>query len=246
MTPDITSALRILYGQDVPHSPVFIKTLHPDQIKAVFRQRALELHPDRAVTLGKNPGEMNEAFKDVKLAYERILDLIEPTLGKAVDAPPRTSGKNEPPRSKTRADHYWEAGIPQITLLLGQYLYYSGHITFDDLISAVSWQRRQRPSFGRIARTWGYLTEKEIRFILKHRARGERIGEAALRTGFLSLFQITALIGSQTWIQKPFGEYFHAKGILEPERILSLVKSLKRHNLQVGRKWRAGTDADRR
>jgi len=240
MTPEIASALKILYGLDIPPSPSFIKTLHPDRIKAVFRRRALELHPDRAAVLGKNPREMSEAFKDVKLAYERVLVLIEPT---AFRARSRTPGKREPSRPSKRSSRYWEAGIPRNTLLLGQYLYYSGHITFDELVSAVKWQRKQRPSFGRIAKRWGYLTEEEISFIIKHRARGERIGEAALRTGFLSLFQLAALLGSQTRLQRPIGEYFQANGILEPERILAFVNSLKRHNLQVRRKWRSGTEA---
>lgn len=239
MTPEITSALRILYGREISLTPVLLQNLDPERIKAIFRKRALELHPDRAVLLGKNPGEMGEAFKDVKLAYERILDLVRPSVEKIAKTNPTASGKKKQTRPKKPGDNYWEAGIPQINLLFGQFLYYSGLITFHHLVSAVAWQRRQRPSFGSIAKMWGYMNERELRSIIYHRARGERIGETALRTGLLSSFQIAAVTGFQNWMQRPIGEYFSSEDILEPERILFLVEMLKTHNLQVRRKkWR--------
>jgi len=235
MTPEITSALRILYGEDVSSSPALINTLHPDSLKAVFRQRALELHPDRAVILGKSPDALSEAFKDVKLAYEMLLDLLGPSIGKTVYTRRSTSpGQSRTGHSKP-GDHYWEAEIPETNLLFGQFLYYAGLITFNHLISAITWQRRQRPSFGKIARSWDYLSEKEVLAVISSRMGGEKIGDAALRLGYLSPFQRNSVLGFQKYLQRPIGEFFHGIGILKEDEISYLVKLLSRHNLKVGK-----------
>ena len=85
---------------------------------------------------------------------------------------------------------------------------------------------------------WDYLTDEEIRSIIESRNRGERIGEAALRNGYLSRFQLNAVMGFQKWMQRPIGEYFQEIGILEDEEIQYLVKLLRKHNLSIERmKW---------
>jgi hypothetical protein len=230
MTPEITSALRILYGEDICASPAVLKNLHPDRLKAVFRQRALELHPDRAIILGKSPDEMSEAFKDVKLAYELLLDLLGPSLEKTVFTHRSTS-----PKSGSPGDHYWEAGIPEVHLLFGQFLYYAGLITFNNLVSAITWQRRQRPSFGKIARTWEYLSDDEIRAIISSRMSGEKIGDTATRLGYMNRFQRNTVLGFQKYLQRPIGGFFQEIRVLREDEIDYLVKLLRKHNTRIER-----------
>ena len=234
MTPEITSALRILYGENISPSLTLLGSLHPDMLKTVFRQRALELHPDRAIILGKNPDEMNEAFKDVKLAYELLLDLLGPSLEKTVytHRPSNTPKKGSTKRKKP-GDHYWEADIPEINLLFGQFLYYAGLITFNNLVDAITWQRRQRPPFGKIAKNWEYLSEDNIRMIFSSRMSGEKIGDTALRLGYLNRFQRNTVLGFQKYLQRPIGEFFQDIGILREDEIDYLVKLLRKHNLEV-------------
>ena len=278
----INSALRVLYGK-WPVSQVPLDSLGLDELKSTFRQRAMELHPDRASVLGRDPVVLNRQFRDVKLAYETLRELL--TSGKIpmtlimeqdrspqpADPPPPTPGTGKRSHSSTRgkykshnhrssgeksnryweptvtkespgpsesaepSDHYWEADIPANRLLFGQFLYYAGLVSWQTLISAITWQRGQRPPFGRIAKMWEYITDEEIRHIIDSRNRRERIGEAALRHGYLSQFQFNAVMGFQKWMQRPIGEYFQEIGILEDGEIQYLVGLLKKHNIRVAR-----------
>ncbi len=235
MTPEITSALRILYGDDVPFSPTLLDSLQPESLKAVFRKRAMELHPDRAHLLGRNAKEMSEAFKDVKSAYELLLDLLGTSLEKTVFTRFHDSSYSHRSPSTAPGEHYWEDDIPMTSLLFGQFLYYAGLITFNTLVSAITWQRRGRPSFGKIARMWGYLSDKEIRHIIASREKGEKIGESALRTGNLTPFQCDTVLGFQRYMQRPIGEFFQEIGILREEEIHFLIRLMRTHNARVGR-----------
>jgi hypothetical protein len=243
----INSALRVLYGK-WPVSQVPLDSLGLDELKSTFRQRTMELHPDRASVLGRDPVVLNRQFRDVKLAYETLRELLtsgaipmtlimeQDRSPQPADPPHQQPGTRDPGPGTDDAkpsDHYWEAEIPTNRLLFGQFLYYAGLVSWQTLISAITWQRSQRPPFGRIARMWDYLTDDEIRRIIEFRDRGERIGEAAMRNGFLSQFQFNAVMGFQKWMQRPIGEYFQEIGILEDEEIQYLVGLLKKHNLKV-------------
>jgi len=276
VTHDITHAMRLLYGERVRITSDLLHKIQPEELKSIFRQKALEFHPDRAHILGKNPEEMSEKFKDVKLAYESLRELLEKSLkdinitGAYQPAPshyrkaehqsdpgknqrhagfghdnnrkkqyqwtkhrhsPNQSSPNE--KSNVPGTHYWEANIPDIRLLFGQFLYYAGLIPWNTLISAVTWQRMQRPSFGKIARMWDYLSEEEIREIIASRTMGEKLGESALRLGYLSHYQRSAVIGFQKWLQRPIGEFFQETGILEEDEIVYLLKLFRKHNSRI-------------
>ena len=82
---------------------------------------------------------------------------------------------------------------------------------------------------------WRYLTEEEIRDILSSRSATELIGEAALNRGYLTRFQLQAVIGFQKWLQRPIGEYFIHEGILEADDLDILARLLAKHNREVER-----------
>jgi hypothetical protein len=231
MSPEIVSALRLLYGEQVTVRPELLGQLDAEGLKAAFRKRAMELHPDRAKILGKSSNELSELFKDVQTAYERLRELLGPSF----EASHHFRKTSKPHETWTSApgEHYWEADLPHSKLLFGQFLYYAGLVTFNTLISAITWQRQQRPSFGRIARMWDYLSDDEIREIITSRALGERLGDAALKQGYLTYFQRNAIVGFQKWLQRPIGEFFQEIGILEEEEIVYLLKLLKKHNSRV-------------
>jgi len=235
MTSEITSALRTLYGDKALLSPALLRSLQPESLRTVFRRRALQLHPDRALVLGKSAEEMNEAFKDVKLAYELLIRLPKPFFGQSVFTCYRASPPSGHSRPDNPGDHYWGADIPDTSLLFGQFLYYAGLITFNTLISAITWQCRQRPSFGKIARMWDYLTDEEVRRIVILRQSGERIGDAATRRGYLTTFQCSTILGFQKYLQRPIGEFFQEVGILEEEEISYLILLMRKHNRRMAR-----------
>jgi len=118
---------------------------------------------------------------------------------------------------------------------LGQFLYYNGLVTFNEMVAAVAWQRQQRPNFGKIARMWDYLTSSQIEVIIASRGPRETIGDAAVRLGYISPFQRDAVIGFQKWLQRPIGEYFQKTGILDEREIIHLIGQMKKHNKRVER-----------
>ena len=237
MSPEVASALRLLYGDQVMVRPEFLGQIDPVDLRNTFRKRAMEVHPDRAKILGKSSDELSERFKDVQTAYEQVKKLLDSSGGKIGNAakerrPPRRSrsGWAENPDS-----HFWQAQIPHARLLLGQFLYYNGLVTFNEMVAAVAWQRQQRPNFGKIARMWDYLTSSQIEVIIASRGPRETIGDAAVRLGYISPFQRDAVIGFQKWLQRPIGEYFQKTGILDEREIIHLIGQMKKHNKRVER-----------
>ncbi|MHC4321857.1 MAG: J domain-containing protein, partial [Planctomycetota bacterium] len=77
---------------------------------------------------------------------------------------------------KRVSDRYYNGNIPECKLLIGQFLYYSGLISWKTLFDAVYWQRKQRPIIGKIAKDWGILSSVEIQRILKERSYKDNFG----------------------------------------------------------------------
>ena len=123
--------------------------------------------------------------------------------------------------------------LPKTPLLFGQYLYYSGHIKWDALISAVVWQRMQRPLVGKLAVDWRLISEDQVREILLRRQTGERFGDCAVRLRKMTDQNIRLLLWRQKHLQKPIGTYFIEKGLLSPQKIDLLAHEAKQHNAQA-------------
>lgn len=179
-------------------------------VREAFRRRALETHPDRAAALGRSEASLAEEFRQLLEAY-RVLSSEE----RAPGAQPARSADRP---SRTPQDHLHRATLPRRPLLFAEFLYYSGRVSWRNLVEAVSWQRRQRPSIGRIAVEWGHLSEGEVREIMERRRRdgaaAEPFGEYARRTGFLSTAQLLALLGRQRRQQRRIGQFFVESGLV--------------------------------
>jgi hypothetical protein len=121
--------------------------------------------------------------------------------------------------------------------MIGQFLYYSGLISWRTLIDAICWQRHQRPLFGQLAVVWGLISSQDILSILTVRTFNEKFGECALRVGYISSFEQFALVGKQRQLQRPFGEYFVESGILSSEDLMSLAQKQQLHNMTTYR-WK--------
>lgn len=256
---DISKACRVLFGTEVPVTTDFLRHLQLTDLKDSYHRKALEFHPDRAHVVGKDVRVMNEMFKDVSLAYECLKNYLDGRLipfdpderprntSRPASRPRNRAGRHtrerseagpRPDSSREDFDHYWEARIPEIRLLFGQFLYYAGVISWKTLITAITWQRRQRPPFGKIAVMWDYLDRRDVEAIVAGRIVGEKIGDSALRLGLLTPFQRNAVLGFQRWLQRPIGSYFSENGLLTEDEIVSLIRLLKRHNTRVNGRGR--------
>ncbi len=215
-------------------------------LKAVYRRRALETHPDRARAVGRTEAELAREFDRVSRAY-RVLSAWNrpppvratrpyrpPTVAHARAAPPpRPSRPATAPAPEAPA-----AELPRRKLRLAEYLYYSGRISWSVLTDAIAWQRKQRPAIGRLAVSAGYLTADQIaRLLDRRRAAGEQgvpLGEYAVRHGLLTPFQRLALLGRQIRLQRRIGEYFVERGLVAREEIDELRRKIAWHNARQG------------
>jgi len=69
---DLFNAYNALFGPYNKISMDFLRYLEPSLLKAAYRKRALETHPDRSKAIGEIEAEMNERFIQVTLAYEKL------------------------------------------------------------------------------------------------------------------------------------------------------------------------------
>jgi hypothetical protein len=148
-------------------------------------------------------------------------------------SPPATPGRDDAASSHRAAGDRW-VGLPRRPLRLGEFLYYTGRVPWSELMEAVAWQRRQRPAFGRIGVEFGFLAERDVVEILRRRghdgAFGVPFGEYAVQNGFLTPFQLLAILGRQHGLQRPIGEYFVERGLLDPDEIEGVRRHVFFHN----------------
>ncbi len=142
-------------------------------------------------------------------------------------------------RQQGVSDHYYKGNVPNCELLIGQFLYYTGLISWRTLNQAIIWQRKQRPILGKIAMDWGILSSDDIQKIMNERSYKDKIGEYALRNGYITNFQHMAIIGRQRKLQPRIGQYFIQEKILRSYDISKMIVSLRSHNTKVMRYNRA-------
>jgi len=102
-------------------------------------------------------------------------------------------------------------------------------------VEAIAWQRRQRPQLGRIAVDWGFLEADDVsRIMEERRARADLsvpFGEYAVRMGYLTSFQLLALLGRQLRMQRRIGEFFVEQGLIQEREIDEIRRRILRHNV---------------
>ncbi len=237
---ELFEACAVLFGTDVRASADFINYLQPEGIKAAYRKQVLVTHPDRALVTGKDAVRMNGDFIRATAAYRKLISVVS---GKGVIAPAgSTSGagdgdgsaRHTASKSSARKSPTFHSGsLPGRELLICQFLYYSGCISWDAYISALVWQRRQRPVMGQLAQDLGMLSEEEVQCVLKQKALREKFGERAIQMGFLTPYKLMVLLGKQRRFQRRIGDYFVQSGILSRRQMEKMVQKQLLHNRRV-------------
>jgi hypothetical protein len=123
--------------------------------------------------------------------------------------------------------------MPQRPLRFGEFLYFRRVITWQQLIQALVWQRRQRPRLGEIATRWRWLSPEEVDALLRAKAPGDRIGEALVRHGLITPFQLRVLLHQQRRLQLPIGRFFVDAGLLSVEALEQFLRHQDLHNLRT-------------
>jgi hypothetical protein len=250
-TSKVYAAYRVLFAGETKVSIKMLKTVELPEIKSAYRRMALDTHPDRFASHDESYRKMcTDRFIEASDAYETLsmylalraqgFELEQDDAGRRKPArEKRSSGWQSSPSESHFRDHnndpfpfsFWERDVPRRHLRLGEYLYYSGVISWMHLIKALVWQKTQRPRIGEIAQRWCWLTESQIIWVLKGRRPGERLGEILVRRLMISPFQLNVLLCQQRRIQKPIGAYFVCHSLLTEEEILQYLQCQHIHNL---------------
>ncbi|HXK60935.1 MAG TPA: DnaJ domain-containing protein [Acidobacteriota bacterium] len=228
---ELRRACQVLFGSDLVIDQQFLLALDRAHLKKAYRQRALATHPDRLA--GRGDGRL---FIEVNEAYQKLSrHLTQYSKASAIPnlrrpEPVYTSPDKDPEDGRI----YQPERVPCWPLRTGEYLYFSGVVSWQTLISALVWQRRQRLALGEIARRWGWLSEEELFSLLGERKNGERLGEILLRHGLINEFQLNMMLRHQQKNQKPLGRYFIEQNLFSELQLARYLEDLKRHNS----KWR--------
>ena len=254
---ELFDACRTIFGSQVNISTEFLHYLQPIGVKSAYKKRALETHPDRAKQIGDSTRKLHEEFRSVKHAYELLLSYMENKTRRIVSDPVfvgrHTHGHYQHSRQykqpycdqsqyqsqqhrRSAVDHFYRGPIPRRNLMLGQYLYYAGRISWRMLIEAISWQRTLRPCIGQIAMQSGFLTQRDVVNILTERRIEERFGECAVRIGYITPIEQTTLVTRQSRQQRRIGEYFISQKLLSEDELASLADRHRMHNCDA-RTW---------
>ncbi len=241
---ELIRACIILFGSEVDISSDFLEYIQPSGVKSAYRRLARMTHPDHAPESAKDTGP--EMFIEVNWAYESLnAFMMRRDHRSAVrnmfrgagrdtvrrSAPPRRTRKYSQSAQGRPRGNYFTGAMPLRKLMFGEFLFYSGEVSWEALIKAIVWQRSQRPRFGDLASQWGWLRKEDVMQVLWSRMNGEPIGEALIRLGICNSLQVRALLRTQRKLQKPFGEFFVTNGYIARGRLnLVLYKKFLKHN----------------
>jgi hypothetical protein len=246
---ELFRACSVLFGPEVSTDGNFLFHVQETGVKSAYRERALLTHPDRLRHLGDEECRKKMSlFIEASWAYEQLMDFIRKKhllrrprartpsgFSSSASAGPPPQGETCRSGRRRAARGSGSRPVPGRRLRLGQFLFFSGAISWQALIKAIVWQRRQRPRLGEIAQQWGWLREEQILTVAARRALGEPIGEAMARHGLLSRARLNILIIRQRQLQKALGEYFIQYGYFSKGTLDVLLEKFELHNSLIHR-----------
>lgn len=223
-------ACRELFGHEVEISPEFLHYLQHAGIKAAFRRKAKETHPDN---FSRNTPHVQMAqaalFCSARSAYETLCSYISQRENDARTGSTRRMSTPFHHRAPTAKGELHARPIPQRALKLGRYLYYRKIITFQELLQAVTWQRSSRRRMGSIARDWGWITASDVFTVLSAGVPG-KFGEKAIRLGILNPSRVKLMLQEQQIGHQRIGQYFIQSKVLTTQELDFFLKELRLHN----------------
>lgn len=226
-----------LFGPRFDFSDQTLQELGASGIKSAFRKKALETHPDLALSRG-DLSQGAERFIAVQQAYERLRiylngrDKVGRQSSYVWPTAARPTASFDPNRSSRTINDLFKGPLPRRQLLFGHFLYYSGVASFNMIGKAIIWQRLQRPRLGELGLDFGWLTRNDLERIVRAGSPRQFFGEAAIAMGLLNRSQVERLLKKQASLEKKLGEYFVEQGVVTRANMDELIKKFETHNAQ--------------
>ncbi len=130
-------------------------------------------------------------------------------------------------------DNRFKGKLPERELRFGHFLYYSGIISWRQIIQALVWQRTNRPRLGELGLRFGWLKNEDILTVLRSRTNAAPFGKAAMDLGLLTEKQLQSLVWRQKSLQKKIGAFFIEEEILVAEELLAMIRQHLQHNAKI-------------
>jgi len=114
---------NVLFGPYADVSYEVLKELQPSELKAAYRKKVFETHPDRSKILGRDEDKMNREFIRAATAYEKLISIIK-DKNKHVFNEKRDVKESRAKYYNTKdvfPDRYYKGSMPKRKLLLGQF-----------------------------------------------------------------------------------------------------------------------------
>jgi len=237
-------------------TPLIPASLTADRLRSAFRRMAMATHPDsrRRDLTGRDFIRVQEAYELLRCHLHgrsgRLKTPAGPSAHRGSGSPrhpgqraeasagPR-AGASAGPRAEASAGRrasaessawYWKGGIPNRQLRLGEYLFYTGVISWDMMIKAIVEQRRSRPRLGQLAQEQDLLDGGDLAAGLAARKPGERIGDTLRRLGLLSPAKVEDLLSEQRRTQKPIGRQLVSLGGVHVQDLPRILARHWQHN----------------
>lgn len=231
---EVFRACRTLFGPELPLSRDFLHYLQASGVRSAYRKKAKTTHPDRfAIAATSTREKQQRLFQDLNHAHETVQKFLkqrERTPATSYYRSRSSSSYSRPKRQDRPYSKFYRGPLPPRPLQFGLFLYYLGMIPFSAVISAITWQRQQRPILGEIAKRWGWLNDEQVKTILNHRSNVHKFGERAEQLGLLTSLQVRAILFHQRSKQKQMGLYFIEQGFFDEENLNQLLIQLAEHN----------------
>ena len=229
MDAKLLDACAVLLGPQVRRAgQALLRQLTVAMVRNAFRRLAVRTHPDTA--RGVSDGRR---FIEASQAYELLMAFLlsrRPPAGASEPRRRREPPRPQPPHPERGREIYYHGPLPRRRLRLAEFLYYSGFISWQCLISALVWQRSGRPKFGEIARQLRIVNATDMSRVLRSRGAHEQTGAAASRLRLLTIEDVGRILRIQRARQRPIGRYFVEKERMSDEELSRLLHELFRHN----------------
>jgi hypothetical protein len=238
-----------------PWAELSLPEMSAADLKRLFRRAALATHPDLAAeAVDREADRFLQAMRAYELLWAHLQTRPAREAAPRADARPAAApgpgarparppaGPAAGPASRPAAasaappregPFYHRGPIPARRLRTAEFLFYSGVISWQTMIDAVVWQRRQRPRFGELAQQFRAATRDEIAWVLGEKGSREPTGVTAVRLSVLSDDEVGRILRYQRAIQAPIGRFFLERNHLSRPELVELVRELFRHNLRA-------------